>query len=149
MAMTRTNQGLRIQADSRAGESAGTESFVASRYALRAAVFLVCMLVAAYAWCAVRVYRAYRLSAIHDQASLQRAIRLQPRDASNYDLLGQYYMWDAQNAQAASVQFRQVVSLNPYSSSYWLHLAQSENSLGNDSEQANAIEKAIAVDPNA
>ncbi len=60
---------------------------------------------------------------------------------SNYDLLGQYFMWDAQNPQAASVQFRQAVSLNPYASSYWLHLAQSEYSLGNDSEQASAIEQ--------
>ena len=120
---------------------------MAPRYALRAAVSLIGMLAAVYAWCAVRVYHAYRLSASHDQASLQHAIRLQPQDAGNHDLLGQYFMWDVQNAQAASIQFRQAVSLSPYSSSYWLHLAQSESGLDNDSEQARAIEKAIAVDP--
>jgi tetratricopeptide (TPR) repeat protein len=72
---------------------------------------------------------------------------LQPREASNYDLLGRYLMWNDQDPQAAALQFQQAVRLNPYSSSYWLHLAQAENSLGNDYEQTKAIRNAIAVDP--
>ena len=120
---------------------------VASGLAFRAALLLICSLACVYAWCAVRVCQAHRLSASHDLVSLQRAILLQPRDASNYDLLGQYFMWDAQDPLAAALQFQQSVRLNPYASSYWLHLAQAENSLGNDAEQANAIRKAIAVDP--
>jgi cytochrome c-type biogenesis protein CcmH/NrfG len=139
---------LTIPAGSRAESgSVGTAHSVASRYAFRAALLLICTLVGVYAWFAIRMYQARRFSATHDQASLQRSIRLQPQDASNYDLLGQYFMWAAQDPQAAALEFQQAVRLNPYASSYWLHLAQSEYSLGNDGEQASAIRKAITVDP--
>ena len=56
-------------------------------------------------------------------------------------------IWDAQDPRAAAIQFRQAVKLNPYTSSYWAHLAQAESSLGNGNEQAAAIRNAIAVDP--
>jgi len=110
-------------------------------------LLLICLLAGFYVWCVVRVYRAHRLSAKRDQVSLERAIQLQPREASNYDLLGRYFMWNAQDPQAAAAQFQQAVKLNPYASSYWLHLAQAENSLGNDNQQTRAICNAIAVDP--
>jgi len=100
-----------------------------------------------YIWFAFRAFQAYRFSARHDQISLRRAIQLQPRDANNYDFLGQYFLWQAQDPRAAATQFQQAARLNPYSSSYWLHLAQAENSLGNEVQQANAIRKAVAVDP--
>ena len=60
--------------------------------------------------------------------SLQRASRLQPKNADNYDLLGQYFMWDAQDAFAAREQFKEATRLDPYESRYWLHLAQAYNS---------------------
>ena len=120
---------------------------MASRRIFPSVLLLICSLAGVYAWCAVRVYQAHRLSASHDQESLQRAIQVQPRDASNYDLLGRYFMWTAQDPQTAAAQFQQAVRLNPYASSYWLHLAQAENSLGNDGEQERAIRRAIAVDP--
>ena len=146
--MVRTNQNLRNRASSvAAGESAATKYPVESRRAFRAALLLLCSLAGIYAWCAVRVYQASRFSAGRDEVSLQRAIQLQPRDASNYDLLGQYFMWDAQDPQSAAFQFQHAVRLNPYASSYWLHLAQAENSLGDDTEQTSAIRNAIAVDP--
>jgi tetratricopeptide (TPR) repeat protein len=100
-----------------------------------------------YIWFAVRLYVAHRLSTFNDPVSLQRAIRLEPRDANNYELLGQYLIWEAQDPKAAAGQFQQAVKLNPYMSSYWTHLAQAESNLGNDSEQTAALRKAIAVDP--
>jgi tetratricopeptide (TPR) repeat protein len=112
-----------------------------------AAALLVFLLAGFYAWCVTRAYRAYRLSETRDLPSLQRAIQLEPSDASNYDLLGRYFIWTAQDPRAAATQFRKAVSLNPYASTYWLHLAQAESSLGNDREQADAIRNAIAVDP--
>ena len=146
--MLRTNQELRDQAASvPAGESVGSKPFVERRRAFRVALLLICSLAGIYAWCALRVYQASRLSASRDRMSLQRAIQLQPRDASNYDLLGQYFLWEAQDSQAAAFQFQQAVRLNPYTSSYWLHLAQAENTLGADNEQTTAIRRAIAVDP--
>lgn len=113
----------------------------------RAALLLTGLLACVYLWCVVRVYLAHRLSLRRDQVSIQRAIELQPRDATNYDLLGRYFMWSVQNPQAAALQFQQAVRLNPYASSYWLHLAQAENSLGNEDQQTRAIHHAIAVDP--
>jgi hypothetical protein len=100
-----------------------------------------------YIWLAVRLYVAHRFSIPSDPASLRRAIRLEPRDASNYDLLGQYLIWEAQDPKAAATQFQLAVGLNPYVSSYWTHLAQAESNLGNDSEEAFALRKAIAADP--
>jgi len=146
--MARTNRDPRVQATSSAAEaSVGTTPHAESRWTFLAALFLICLLAGFYVWCVVRVYRAHRLSEGRDQVSLQRAIQLQPRNASNYDLLGRYFMWNAQDPQAAAFQFQQAVRLNRYASSYWLHLAQAENSLGNGSEQTRAIRNAIAVDP--
>jgi tetratricopeptide (TPR) repeat protein len=130
-----------------AGKFFGKSRPVVSRHVFHTTLLLICVLAGVYVWFAVRLYRASRLSASHDQLSLQRAIRLQPQDANNYDLLGQYFMWEAQDAHAAASQFQQAVRLNPYASSYWLHLAQAESSLGDDGEQAIAIQKAITVDP--
>lgn len=113
----------------------------------RIVLLLVFCALGVYVWCSIRVYAAYRLASRHDRTSLQRAIRMQPRDAYNYDLLGQSLIWDTQDPQAAAIQFRQAVNLNPYTSSYWAHLAQAENSLGNGDEEAAAIRNAIAVDP--
>ena len=130
-----------------AKESIGAAQPMESRYVLWAILLLICSLLGVYVWCVVSVYEAHRFSVSHNEASLQRAIRLQPHDATNYDLLGQYFIWDGQDPRAAAAQFQRAVRLNPYESSYWIHLAQSENSLGNTSEQASAIRKAVAVDP--
>jgi hypothetical protein len=118
-----------------------------SRSVLWATMLLICLLLGVYVWYVVRIYEAHRFSVIHNEASLRRAIRLEPHDAANYDLLGQYFMWDGQDPRAAAAQFQRAVRLNPHESSYWIHLAQSENSLGNKTEEANAVRKAIAVDP--
>ena len=117
-----------------------------SRLTLLAGLVLVCCFAATYLWCALRVYQADRFAGGRDRASLERAIRLQPRDANSYDLLGQYFIWDA-DPQAAVSQFQQAARLNPYSATYWLHLAQAYSSAGADNEQAAAISRAIAVDP--
>jgi tetratricopeptide (TPR) repeat protein len=110
-------------------------------------LLLICCATGAYVWFVVRIYVGSRLASHHDPTSLQRAIRLQPRDANNYDLLGQYLIWEAQDPRAAATQFQHAVKLNPYASSYWTHLAQAESSLGNENEQAAAIRNAVAVDP--
>lgn len=113
----------------------------------RVTLLLICGAAALYTWCALRVFQAHRQSDNRDLGSLQRATRLQPKDASNYDLVGQYYMWNVQDPGAAEQQFRQAVSLNPYDSEYWLHLAQAYSSLGEDGNEGAAIRKAIAVNP--
>ena len=99
----------------------------------RIVLLLICCAVGVYIWFAVRLYVAHRLSTFNDPVSLQRAIRLEPRDANNYDLLGQYFMWEAQDPKAAATQFQLAVKLNPFMSSYWTQLARAESNLGNDS----------------
>ncbi len=146
--MARTNRDPQVQANSNtAGTTARAGHHAETRRALPAVLLPICVLTAFYVWCTVQVYRAHLLAVNRDQVSLERAIQLQPRDASNYDLLGQYFMWKGQDSRAAASQFQQAVRLSPYASSYWLHLAQAENSLGNDQEQTRAIRNAIAVDP--
>ena len=146
--MSSLNQSRKAENSSlKTRESIGAAQPRESRYLLWALLLLIWSSLGVYAWCVVCVYKAYRFSLGRNEASLQRAIRLQPRDASNYDLLGQYFIWDGQDPRAAAAQFQRAVSLNPYESSYWIHLAQSENSLGNSGEQASAIRKAITVDP--
>lgn len=130
-----------------ARESIGAAQPMESGYVLWAILLLICSLLGVYVWCVATVYEAHRFSVSHNEASLQRAIRLQPHDATNFDLLGQYFIWDGQDPRAAAAQFQRAVRLNPYESSYWIHLAQAENSLGDKSEQSSAIRKAIAVDP--
>ncbi len=146
--MARTNRDPQVQANS---NTAGTTDRAGRRAETRRAppalLLSICLLAGFYIWCTVQVYRAHLLSVNRDQVSLERAIQLQPRDASNYDLLGQYFIWKGQDSRAAASQFQQAVRLNSYASSYWLHLAQAENSLGNDQEQTRAIRNAIAVDP--
>jgi len=145
--MSNPNEFRRDRESSRAGGSIGAAQPMESRYVLWVILLLICSLLGVYVWCVVCVYEAHRFSLGRNQASLQRAIRIQPRDANNYDLLGQSLIWDALDPRAAAIQFRQAVKLNPYTSSYWAHLAQAENSLGNGAEQAAAIRNAIAVDP--
>lgn len=120
---------------------------VTSSAVVRVALLLIGCTLVLYAWCVHRVYHSYRLSQSRTQTSLQRAIQLEPKDATNYDLLGQYFMWDVQDAGAAAAQFQQAVRLNPYDSASWMHLAQAYNVLGAEREQAQAIRNAIAVDP--
>ena len=142
------NKSPKARGSSRAArESIGAAQPMESRSVLWAIQLLICSLLGVYVWCAVSVYEAHRFSVRHNEASLQRAIRLQPHDANNFDLLGQYFMWDGQDPRVAAGQFQRAVQLNPYMSSYWIHLAQSENSLGNKTEEAAAVRKAIAVDP--
>lgn len=142
-ARDRSNDSMRVRSRARDAVSENANTNVVASWV---ALLLVCCAAVVYVWFALRVYRAQRLASHHDPISLQRAIQIQPRDANHYDLLGQYLMWDAQTPQPAATEFKQATRLNPYASSYWMHLAQAENSLGNSTEQATAIRKATAVD---
>lgn len=146
--MARKYRDLRIPATSSNSEGCiRTAKHTTSPRKFRVASLLIFLVAGFYVWCATRMYRAYRLSEKRDLVSLQRAIELQPRNAGNYDLLGRYFIWTAQDPQTAALQFKKAVTLDPYMSSYWLHLSQAENSLGNEREQSEAIRRAIAVNP--
>jgi hypothetical protein len=104
-------------------------------------------LVAVYSWFAARSYRASRLASSLDVVSLERAIALEPRDASYQDLLCRFLLFDRQEAAAAVPLCKRATALNPYQSAYWLHLALAYYGTGAEHEQQDAILKAISVDP--
>jgi Carbohydrate binding domain len=119
-----------------------------SRPVAQVTVLLACVLAAVvYSWCAGRVYRAYRFSTRLDQIALKRAIALEPRDASSYDLLGQYLLLDAQDPVAAVSNFKRATELDSYHSGYWQNLARAYGALGADHEQRDALARAAALDP--
>lgn len=82
----------------------------------------------------------------NDQASLQRAVRLQPLNAEYRYRLGSYFYPLQSDIAARSLQT--AVALNPYQANYWLALAQAYGSLGNASGQNEALQNALAAGPN-
>src|SRR5215472_3123403 len=91
MQMTSRNCDLPVPAALDSAEDARVANPSLSRLALPVGLLLICCFAATYLWCAFRVYQANRFSASRDRASLERAIRLESRDANSYDLLGQYF----------------------------------------------------------
>jgi hypothetical protein len=80
-------------------------------------------------------------------ASLQRAARLDPGNADYQNNLGGYYAQVARDPAAAIEPYRAAVQLNPHSARYWLDLADAYLVLRDTSNQAWALEHAIAADP--
>jgi hypothetical protein len=109
---------------------------------------LGCLAAAAiYSWFVVRDYRASRLSSSLDVASLQRAIALEPRNAASQDLLCRFLLFDKQEAGAAVPLCKRATELDPYQSAYWLHLALAYYRTGAETQQEEAIFRAVSVDP--
>ncbi len=80
-------------------------------------------------------------------ASLQRAVRLDPRNAEYRDHLGRYYSLVASDPDAAIEPYRAAVQLDPHSARYWFDLASAYQVLGNVTNQTWALERAIQADP--
>lgn len=82
-----------------------------------------------------------------EQASLERATRLDPWNAEYRNRLGRYYSMAALDPAAAIKPFRAAVELNPFSARYWFQLASAYQVLGDSSQQSLALEQAIHADP--
>jgi len=115
---------------------------------LRNTALTACILLAlAYTCFTVRSFQAMRLSSSLDVASLQRAIGLEPGNASDQDLLCRFLLFDRQDAAAATPACERATQLNPYDSAAWLDLALAYYTRGAEADQRRAILAAIAVDP--
>ena len=111
-------------------------------------LLVACVVAAcAYGWCAVRAYSAFRFSTKQEQASLRRAIALEPSDAAYYDLLGRNLLFMDQRPSSAATAFDKASELSPYSSAYLLDLAQAYYGMGKKQENLATLRKAIAIDP--
>jgi len=94
-----------------------------------------------------RQFPASILASRAELTSLQRAVKLDPENADYHDRLGRFYEREARDPVSAVAQYKTAVQLEPNASRYWLDLAGTYRVLGDSSNQAGAIERAVAVDP--
>ena len=107
-----------------------------------------CLLLAAgYLYWAGRSYLASRLGDQSERSALERAAKLEPRDARPRHRLGRYLLFANQDVSGALENLQAAVRLNPYDARYWLDLALAYQVAGNLSEQRQAIEQAIRSEP--
>jgi hypothetical protein len=82
-----------------------------------------------------------------DSLNLQRAIRLEPRNAEYQFRQGQYFSLVDRNPAMAIQALQRAASLNPHKSRYWVGLASAYQVSGNQGAQVEAVERGIAADP--
>jgi len=102
---------------------------------------------AGYAHFAIRGYRAFALSGASDEASLQRAIRLEPRNASGYNAYCRYLRDHNVDFASAQPYCRRAVELNGNDSANWLDFAEVLYVTGDRTEVRSALDSALTVDP--
>jgi tetratricopeptide (TPR) repeat protein len=78
--------------------------------------------------------------------SLKRAAWLDPSNAEYRDHLGRYYDLVARDPNTAAREYKAAAQLNPHSARYWFDLASSYQVLGDTTNQAAALERAIQAD---
>src|SRR5277367_4077906 len=114
----------------------------------RALLFITCvMTVTSYSWFAIQEYRAEWFGEHSDQASIERAVALQPQNASYHDLLCRSMIFVSQEPERAINECKKASELDPYDSSIWLDLAQASYSAGNLQLNNASLRRALAVDP--
>ncbi len=118
-----------------------------SRPAKLLAVAATLALLTPYCLIAFGRYRAARLAASDNRASLERAIAMQPNDANLREHLARILLFSDQDASDAVRNYRIATGMNPYSSTSWLGLAQAQLILGNQSASLQAAKNAVDVDP--
>jgi tetratricopeptide (TPR) repeat protein len=92
-------------------------------------------------------FLAAHFSEIATLSSLQRAVRLQPRNAEYQYRLGRYLSLVELSPAQAEASFRAAVALNPHQARYWMALAGVYQLLGDDQRQGTSLERALAAEP--
>lgn len=116
----------------------------ARRIAFAAACAVV---LCAYVYVCTRMFVAHRYSLHYDQASLRKAVALEPSNAAYWYALGRYNLIDRQDMPAALDSFRHATALNPYVGRYWLDTATVYETLGDPQQQLAALNRALAAEP--
>jgi len=101
----------------------------------------------AYAHFAIRGYRAFALSGAKDDASLRRAMALEPRNASAYNAYCRFQRDTQIDFTGALPSCQRAVELNGNDSANWLDLAEVLYVTGDAQAERVALEQAIAADP--
>jgi tetratricopeptide (TPR) repeat protein len=118
-----------------------------SRVAKLTVLLVVGGLLLPYSIVALSRYRSARLAERNDKASLEKAMVMQPGDATYRERLGHYALYVDQDAAKALQHYRIAAALNPYSAQNWLGVAESELILGDDQGALSAVNQALTVDP--
>jgi tetratricopeptide (TPR) repeat protein len=113
----------------------------------QAVIAAAVLLSGTYVFVAGRLFVASVYGEKAELASLQRAARLDARNADFRNHMGRYYALVARDPAAAIEPYRAAVQLNPHSARYWFDLASAYQVLGDISNQTWALEHAIEVDP--
>jgi tetratricopeptide (TPR) repeat protein len=114
----------------------------------RLLLYAVCVAgVTTYTWFVAKAYRAQRFADRSNQSSIEKAVALEPQNATYHDLLCRSMIFVSQQPKQAVNECRKASELNPYNSPIWLDLAQAYFSIGNKQLNDAAIHKALLVDP--
>ncbi len=122
--------------------------YVLSRWQRVGIGVLSLALAAGFVNIAFRHYRAsYWATASQQPLGLQKAISLEPGDASLHHRLGQYIYLTDLDADAALPHYQDAVTLNPFSGRNWLDLAMIWEVKGEAKRQENAMRQGLAAEP--
>lgn len=105
------------------------------------------VVVTLYIFLATREFVAAYLAGVPDLASLQKAVRLQPRNADYHHRLGRYLEEVIHNPSAAADEYQASAEINPHKARYWFDLAKMDQLQGDVQGQRTAIEQAIHANP--
>ncbi len=75
------------------------------------------------------------------------ASRLEPRNATYEHILGRIAAFERQDFPEAARHYARAAKLNPYSTRYWLDLANTQQLLGLTGEARHSLQQALAADP--
>ncbi len=103
--------------------------------------------VTSYVFLATREFVAAYLARVPELASLQEAVRLQPRNADYHHRLGRYLEEVSHNPSAAAAEYQASAGINPHKARYWFDLAKMDQLQGDAQGQRTAIERAIQANP--
>jgi Carbohydrate binding domain len=105
------------------------------------------LLVALYLIFAARAFWAAHLATLSGESDIQQAIRLERSNSEYFVVLARNQALSVATLNDAIRNFNIAVKLNPYQSSYWLDLAGAYQLAGDTAQQAEAVQRAAAVDP--
>ncbi len=112
------------------------------------AAISICVLAAGtYTYVTGRSFLGSYFAEKPDHDDLQRAIRMQPRNAESYFRLGRYYSLVQQSPADSIDSYKSAVALNPHEARYWLDLAAAYQFIGNTALQRDAVEHAVDAAP--
>ncbi|MFQ5723960.1 MAG: tetratricopeptide repeat protein, partial [Terriglobia bacterium] len=120
-----------------------------SRWRRAGALLLGLVLLAVVARGILRAALVARARTSQDRALLKRALRLADDDAALHHLLAQWEQFSLQGGspERALLHYRRAVQLNPHESLYWLDLADALLLAGDAGSAAEAVARAVQVDP--